>query len=438
MLTLTVFLAALMLLSTQLRAGQESPEVAVEAANAVDDCPPVREAKAEDNESEKSDEAPPGDRDCVTAAADPLPDENRQNISSDVAENTQDALSLRRLLLGRSYSFFGRVEADYAAYPDGVLKDDDGSDLRRLRVGLVGVLSDNLSYKSELDLTDGTNNLSDFYLKWDTSRFGSLILGNQRVAQNLSAMTGSLSQLFMEDPLPASAFSLARRLAIGHDFYLRKFGVHTVFFTRDPNNEAGKHGAAIRVIANPVRSDGGIAHVGFSLVREKIDREIRYRTRPESHVTDIRLVDTGQFNDVRYQNTLGVELAGALGSLSGRIEGFARRWEREDAMENDFFGAYIEIGHFLTGQEFQYRNGKFVRPRIEKGSQAWEVGFRSSWVDLNDEDVRGGEQWNLGLALNYYYRQNIRVMFNVIRYDAERDEGDEDGWIAQARIQYNW
>jgi phosphate-selective porin OprO/OprP len=178
--------------------------------------------------------------------------------------------------------------------------------------------------------------------------------------------------------------------------------------------------------------------LGFSLVREEMDRENRYRTRPESHVTDIRLVDTGVYDDVEYQNILGVEVAGARGAISGRFEAFVSRWEREGSLENDFYGAYFEIGYFLTGQDFRYKDGKFVRPLIEKGSKAWEVGIRASWVDLNDQDIRGGEQKNLGLALNFYPQPNFRAMFNVIYYAAKRDNGDEEGWIAQTRVQFNW
>jgi phosphate-selective porin len=59
-------------------------------------------------------------------------------------------------------------------------------------------------------------------------------------------------------------------------------------------------------------------------------------------------------------------------------------------------------------------------------------------VDLNDRDIRGGEQKNLGLALNLYPRRNFRAMFNAIYYVAKRDDGDEEGWIAQTRIQFNW
>lgn len=417
---LTLLLAWVMLLAAPLPAQEESPEAGTEEATVVEEA------------------CLPGDQGCEPAPPEPVPQKNRQQISEDVAENTQDALSLRRLLLGRSYSFFGRVEPDYAAYFDGILEDEDGFELRRLRAGVVGVMSDKISYKGELDLTDGSNNFSDFYMQWDTDRFGSFRIGNQRVAQNLSAMTGSLSLLFMERPLPVTTFSLARRLAISNEFYFTKFGVHGVIFTKDPNNDAGKYGASLRVIVNPVRSSGGVAHLGFSLVREKMDREARYRTRPESHVTNIWLVDTGGFADVDYQNIAGVEFAGAKGALSGRIEAFASRWERAGSRENDFFGAYIEIGRFLTGQDFRYVDGKFVRPQIEAGSRAWELGFRASWVDLNDGEVRGGEQKNLGLALNFYGRRGFRAMFNVIYYDAKRDVGDEEGWFAQGRAQLSW
>jgi phosphate-selective porin OprO/OprP len=416
----------------------ESADAMPPKATTFDPCPLAREAGEKSNETEESSELHPVDHGCKTISDEPLPEENRQEISVDVSENIQNVRTLKRLLLGRSYTFFGSIEPEYAAYPNGILKDEDGFDVRGFSVGMVGELSDKLSYKGEVDLTDKANNISDFYLKWDTSHFGSLTLGNQRVAQNLSAMTGALSQLFMERPLPVTTYSMQRRLAIGQDLFFRKLGVHAVIFSKDPNNDAGKQGASIRVIANPARSNNGVAHVGFSLVREDMDREIRYRTRPESHVTDIRLVDTGLYNDIEHQNILGVELAGALGSTSGRIEAFASRWERADSLENNFYGAYIEIGHFLTGQNFRYRDGKFIRPQFEKDSRAWEAGIRASWIDLNDKDIRGGEQKNLGLALNYYTRRKFRAMFNVIYYDAERDQGDEAGWIAQTRIQFNW
>lgn len=364
--------------------------------------------------------------------------ENREEIADSISENTQTAATLKRMLLGRSYVFFGRVEGDGALYSGGALASEDGAEIRRLRVGIAGVLSDRLSYKLELDLTDRTSTLADSYLKLDTSRLGALTLGNQRVSQNLSAMTGTLSQLFMERPLPVTAFSLSRRLGISHDYHAGRWSAHGMYFGMDPNNDAGDRGWGLRGIVNPVRSDGGIAHVGVSLVRERMDLEARYRSRPESHVTDVRLVDTGLVNDVRYQNVIGIEVAGARGAMTGRVEAFRAQWDREGQASNRFRGAYLEFGYFLTGQSFNYRQGKFVRTTVAKDEHAWELGLRASWVDLNDRDIRGGEQVNLGLALNYYFRHRLRIQSNLLHVRTDEIAGDERAWILQARAQFNW
>ena len=248
--------------------------------------------------------------------------EARRDISSMMADDTQDARTLKRLLLGRNYVFFGPVEVDGAVYSGDIPSSENDVDLRRLRVGVAGIspVHDRLSYKAEVDLTDGTNNLSDLYLQLDLKNAGSFRFGNQRVSQNLSAMTGSLSQLFMERPLPVTTLSLARRPAVSYDVSRRHYSAHGMFFTRDPNNDAGKYGWAVRLIGNPVKRIGKLGHVGVSFVSEKMDREARYRTRPESNVTDMRLVDTDLYNDVKYQNTAGLEFAGGSNSYSTRVE----------------------------------------------------------------------------------------------------------------------
>ena len=365
--------------------------------------------------------------------------EARQEIATEIAEGTQTAASLESLLLGRNYVFFGRAELEAAAYSGDIPSSENGADLRRLRVGIAGLgtFFDSVSYKFELDLTDGTNNLSDMYVQWDLPKQGAFRVGNQMVSQNLSAMTSSLSHLFMEEPLPVTAFSLSRRLAVSYDHDWRRFGVHGMLFTRDPNNEAGKYGWALRVFTKPIRGSGKVGHAGFSLVSEKMDREARYRTRPESHVTDIRLVDTGLFEDVQYQHVLGFELAGGLGPNSMKLELFRARWERDRGRSNTFNGAYLELGRFLTGQSFNYQRGKFVRPFLEPGARAWEVGLRASWVDLTERDVRGGQQVNAGAALNYYPRPDLRLQANLLRYRTDSVAGDEQGWIVQAKLQFN-
>jgi phosphate-selective porin OprO/OprP len=44
----------------------------------------------------------------------------------------------------------------------------------------------------------------------------------------------------------------------------------------------------------------------------------------------------------------------------------------------------------------------------------WEIAARYSYVDLTDGFIRGGIMGDLGLALNWYPRMHVRVMFNYI------------------------
>ncbi len=70
-----------------------------------------------------------------------------------------------------------------------------------------------------------------------------------------------------------------------------------------------------------------------------------------------------------------------------------------------------------------------MRPNLEQGAHAWEIGLRASWVDLNDRDVRGGEQLNYGAALNNYRRPDLRFMINLLRFRTDSVGGDDRGWI---------
>jgi hypothetical protein len=69
-------------------------------------------------------------------------------------------------LTKRNIIFFGRFELDAAHYSSGVLKDDNGFNLRRFRLGLAGEVRfwPDWTYKLEVDLTDAENRIADVYL----------------------------------------------------------------------------------------------------------------------------------------------------------------------------------------------------------------------------------------------------------------------------------
>ena len=70
---------------------------------------------------------------------------------------------------------------------------------------------------------------------------------------------------------------------------------------------------------------------------------------------------------------------------------------------------------------------------------SWEIGFRYSYIDLNDSSagVMGGVETNYTVGLNWYWNQNMRLMFNYTRADAEDRPSLPNGIanIFQARFQ---
>jgi phosphate-selective porin OprO and OprP len=51
---------------------------------------------------------------------------------------------------------------------------------------------------------------------------------------------------------------------------------------------------------------------------------------------------------------------------------------------------------------------------MQTGKGAWEVGYRWSWLDLNDGLVEKGEWSNHTVGLNWYLSPNMRLMWNYV------------------------
>ena len=379
-----------------------------------------------------------------------------QNAKGDAAtsgpellDKTDEIMDLSRLpltyiqehvpfLTKRKIIFFGRLEVDYNHYSSGVLADESGLEVRRFRLGLAGrvVFWPSWNYKLEVDLTDSTNTLSDAYLSYHSSRWGTFRIGNQKVAQTLSGQTSSLSIPFMERPLPVLAFTLDRRLGLGYDVHLKRFGAHVTVFGKDPNEDIGSHGYAARFYYNPARSRVHVLHIGASFMQLSTGQDAQFSAKPESDKTDISLVDTGVFPDVGTGSTLGLELAGAKGPVTFRSEFYRADWSRGDDANPQFSGWYAEASWFLTGEHANYRDGKFIRPIIAGERGAWEVAVRFSTLGLNDLDVEGGTEDNLSFGVNWYSQTHWRFMGNLIKVKSDGPYGEQNPWIVQFRAQY--
>jgi len=362
----------------------------------------------------------------------------------------------------------GDIRADDAlqeAFPDL----EGGNVLfRKLSVDVKGSFFKAADFKIEMDFAN-IREINDMWIRFtklpvlDHIRFG-----NMKEPVSLEELTSGKNTTFMESALPVQAFAPGRNIGMRYDNGLLEdrmtvslggfWATGSLSDVGDAKNQLSEsYGFNLtgRLTYLPVYENEGtrILHLGLSLshqFRDENDENVdfQFRARPESRLTDDRLVDTGTlFSDGG--DLIGVELAHVSGpfSLQGELLHVGI-----DAGENlHFWGYYLYGSYFLTGENRVYnkRQGlfSFVKPRHSfhplKGEWgAFELGLRYSYVDLNDGPIRGGKERDVTVGLNWYLYPKVRVMLNYIhaRVDDRADPTIDDGRanIFQTRLQFSF
>jgi len=183
------------------------------------------------------------------------------------------------------------------------------------------------------------------------------------------------------------------------------------------------------------RLDRVLFAVSFAIMPISLWALVRYRARPESHVTAARFIDTGAAGITNANNAViyQPELALVFGSFHMQGEYQWLNVERGNGSPTlNFHGWYAQAGWFLTGEVRRYLirdtpdSATFgrVRPRNNLGDGgfgAFEIAARYSGLDLSDRDVRGGTERNITLGLNWYVNPYMRFMFNYIRVNNDNE-----------------
>jgi phosphate-selective porin OprO/OprP len=350
-----------------------------------------------------------------------------------------------------SIAITSRVHFDVGGYfyrPDTAAtvprKLDDGENLRRARIGLLGKFFGDWDYALIYDFGGssdgfggaalgslpggGVSGVENAYLRYTGLKpFGGTLAlegGVFDVLYTLDEATSSNDILFMERASASNvATSIAAsdfRSAVGGRWYNDVFwaGAYATGPTTGaihsasslvPNGMSEQYGATARVAGNIISGKDYSLHLGADaewLIQPPRNlvtgaQTITLSDRPELRIDPTALVSTGAIANASGAQVYSVEAAATYGPLIAQGEYY---WYNIDRTANtgrppfgapslQFQGGYAQVGYVLTGENHAYNSSTASYGGIKPahpfsldggGWGAWEVAGRVSTIDLND------------------------------------------------------
>lgn len=340
-----------------------------------------------------------------------------------------------------------------------------GTEFRRARVYLEGTVYEDIFYKAQYDFAGAGVAFKDVYLGVKNIPYlGHIRVGQMKVPWSLEEQTSSNFITFMERALP-NAFTEDRKpggMIYNTAFNKRLYwaaGVFTNTINRFADTDAAGDAyqnfqnwdIAARIAGTPLYEDQGtrLIHLGFSYRHDfRNDNPnaftLRYRARPEAHITDVRTVDTAAGISAPAIATGGIdvinpEFALVWGPFSlqaeymlSLVDASRNTFENRNLFLTEanptFQGAYVYASYFLTGEHRNYKQSDACFDRIKPkhnfnirggGWGAWEVAARWSYLNLQSKGILGGVENDMTLGLNWYLTPNARWMFNYVYADIQ-------------------
>jgi phosphate-selective porin OprO/OprP len=270
-------------------------------------------------------------------------------------------------------------------------------------------------------------------------RVGQFRLGSFQEPFSFERLMSSYYTGFLERSLPVWTFTPGSNIGyMVFDTTKNKRLTWAVgFFSWGQANEANASNSVLSVSSRitwlPVYRDGGenLLHIGASFSNRDPNGSTRYRSRPEARFVDF-LVDTGDFSASRIR-LYGLEFVGIRGPLSFQSELIVSDVSGTDLGSARFWGSYVQVGWFLTGEHKSYDTqlGVFSRVIPKEESQGLfrkrpggglELTGRISNVDLDNGDITGGQMTDLSFGVNWYLSATSAVKFNYINSNV-KDRG---------------
>jgi phosphate-selective porin OprO/OprP len=295
----------------------------------------------------------------------------------------------------------------------------------RARYFLIGKSHD-VTYYFAYDAAE--EEVREAYFRYERFPCFWFTVGQFKAPYNIWFMTSQSQGNTLEISLPAQAFNLNFRTGVMAQFFSRYLTFSTAILGPQLDNTIrGEqvHGHIPlagngRITFVPLRTDCYVLHLAAASVIQETDstNTLRFRAVPEVQaVHDHFLADTGRIPQCH--SYVGVTGEGMLmlNSLMLGGEYFSNYVNRYAAADLNFTGYMFYADYFLTGEHYIYnfKCGCFNGiSKIRHCYGAWELVYRYSEIDLDDNGIQGGIENNMTFGLNWWVNEHIRFQGNYI------------------------
>jgi phosphate-selective porin OprO/OprP len=338
------------------------------------------------------------------------------------------------------FKLHGLAKADAAFFLSNFDEEENefpsGANIRSLETSFVGGIGKDLSFSIVLVYEGGPVTINDAFFTYAGFKDTEISLGQIISPFCLENANSGKWLPFLERSLPV----IALRPCMGLGGRVTNWGEHygiTLASATAPHNQnrdtavikhrSDKLTNTVRAYYVPINNENKVLQIGLSGVyadnnptfRNGLpnDDGRRFASRPEIKARNTpNTVDSGNRLHIKYYTESAVELSGQKGPLVMGIEYLQASIHREFAPNLFFDGWHTQLSYVLTGESriYKVKTGTYGQIIPKKPYGAFEVAARYSMVNLNDEDIHGGKENNVTLALSWIVNENLLFIANYI------------------------
>jgi phosphate-selective porin OprO/OprP len=193
--------------------------------------------------------------------------------------------------------------------------------------------------------------------------------------------------------------------------------------------DASPLGGTWRLAYVPWHQPHRVLHFGLSAWQQTTapDRSVDFSTTPELPLhRGTTLINTGEIDDVGNYTVGDLEFASINGPFALSAEYLYSWIHRNEQSTLNFNGYYLNASYFLTGESrlYSYPGAYFtgITAINNKKLGAWQILAQYSALDLNSQNINGGDEKNFSIGINWYINSITELMFNYVHADASANQ----------------